>query len=312
MDVDGVVNHSLNTYSGSFITADINQDPPRDRGITMDTSNVEPIIVNTLDSSLRSPIDYKSQFKAYHLVSGSSILFNITDPDFINGAAGNVDIKILYLDDTDGTINVYYDSTSGEKLGASYSILASNGNWASKTIQVNDGRFNSATQDIRIEVLGASADPVFAHVSVESDSFLGLGDSGTDVVPPAVPTGLVATSGIGSVSLDWSDNGEPDLHAYGVYRSDTGVVPYTHIQDVFTSEYVDIGVDNGTKYYYVVTALDASNNESGISDQDSALPPDLTEDDKIDLEDLAMIAAGWLTTYNMDALSAIAENWLVY
>jgi fibronectin type 3 domain-containing protein len=39
--------------------------------------------------------------------------------------------------------------------------------------------------------------------------------------PPAAPTGLTATPGFGSVSLDWADNAEPDLASYNVYRSTT-------------------------------------------------------------------------------------------
>jgi len=35
-------------------------------------------------------------------------------------------------------------------------------------------------------------------------------------------------------------------------------------------------------------------------------------DDRVDLEDLAKIAAVWLKTYDLNDLSVIAENWLVY
>jgi hypothetical protein len=51
---------------------------------------------------------------------------------------------------------------------------------------------------------------------------------------------------------------------------------------------------------------------SANSNEGSALPPDLTDDDKIDLEDLAKIAEAWLANYDINDLSAIAENWLVY
>ena len=40
-----------------------------------------------------------------------------------------------------------------------------------------------------------------------------------DLTAPAAPTGLDATGGVGRCTLDWSNNGEPDLAGYNVYRS---------------------------------------------------------------------------------------------
>ncbi|MBA7491837.1 hypothetical protein ES702_02385 [subsurface metagenome] len=94
----------------------------------------------------------------------------------------------------------------------------------------------------------------------------------TDVTAPAIPSGLVATPGDGEVSLDWDDNGEADLKEYNVYRADVDGGPYTKIATVTDSEYTDTGLANGTDYYYVVTAVDESDNESGNSDQVLATP----------------------------------------
>ena len=42
------------------------------------------------------------------------------------------------------------------------------------------------------------------------------------------------------MSLDWDDNGEPDLASYSVHRSTTAGGPYTQIASgVATSDYVD-------------------------------------------------------------------------
>ncbi|MHC4372886.1 MAG: right-handed parallel beta-helix repeat-containing protein [Planctomycetota bacterium] len=96
-----------------------------------------------------------------------------------------------------------------------------------------------------------------------------------DTTPPALPTGLAAVSGDGSVSLDWDDNAEPDLASYTVYRSTTSGSGYAAIvTGVATSDYVDNAAVNGTTYYYVVTAVDTSTNESGYSNEDSATPID--------------------------------------
>jgi fibronectin type 3 domain-containing protein len=94
-----------------------------------------------------------------------------------------------------------------------------------------------------------------------------------DTTPPAAPTGLAATPGDGQVSLDWADNSEPDLASYSVYRDTTSGGPYSQIAwGVAASDHVDSAVTNGTTYYYVVTAVDTSSNESGYSNEASATP----------------------------------------
>ncbi|MBN1787891.1 MAG: hypothetical protein JW806_05790 [Sedimentisphaerales bacterium] len=98
--------------------------------------------------------------------------------------------------------------------------------------------------------------------------------SGGDTTPPAAPTGLAAVAGNGTVSLDWDDNGESDLDGYNVYRSTSSGSGYSRLNGslLSTSDYVDNTVTNGTTYYYVVTAVDTSSNESTYSDEASATP----------------------------------------
>ena len=110
-------------------------------------------------------------------------------------------------------------------------------------------------------------------LSVDSMSIV-TATGGGDVFPPAAPTGLTATGNDGSVSLDWADNGEGDLAGYRVHRSETSGGPYAEITLALAvdSDYVDNGVVNGTTYYYVVTAVDDSDNESAQSNEDSAMP----------------------------------------
>ena len=50
-----------------------------------------------------------------------------------------------------------------------------------------------------------------------------------DTTAPAAPTGLVATAGDGSVSLDWASNTETDLASYNVKRATVTGGPYTPI-----------------------------------------------------------------------------------
>jgi hypothetical protein len=90
---------------------------------------------------------------------------------------------------------------------------------------------------------------------------------------PAAPSGLTATAGNATVSLDWNDNGEPDLTGYNVYRSAGACGPYGLIApNVAASAYVDNNVVNNTAYCYVVSAVNASGSESAYSNQASATP----------------------------------------
>ena len=94
-----------------------------------------------------------------------------------------------------------------------------------------------------------------------------------DTTPPAAPTGLIATAGDGQVSLDWADNTEADLASYNVHQATSSGGPYTQVaSQVVVSEYTDTGQTNGTTYYYVVTAVDGTGNESNDSAEGSAMP----------------------------------------
>lgn len=98
---------------------------------------------------------------------------------------------------------------------------------------------------------------------------------GIDIFPPVAPTGLGATPGNATVSLDWADNDESDLDGYNIYRSTTSGGPYTTKLNgalLGPSAYVDNSALNGTTYYYVVTAVDTTGNESAKSAQVLATP----------------------------------------
>jgi fibronectin type 3 domain-containing protein len=94
----------------------------------------------------------------------------------------------------------------------------------------------------------------------------------SDETPPAAPAGLAAEGGPGVVALDWDSNTEDDLAGYNVYRSETSGGPYDLVGSPSGSAYVDTDVVDGTTYYYEVTAVDGSENESEPSEEASATP----------------------------------------
>jgi chitin-binding protein len=93
------------------------------------------------------------------------------------------------------------------------------------------------------------------------------------VVPataPTAPTGLTATAGNNQVSLSW--NAVSGATSYILKRSTTDGGPYTNVFVGLTATSVtDIGLNNGTTYFYRVTAVNAS-GESPLSNQASATP----------------------------------------
>jgi hypothetical protein len=156
-----------------------------------------------------------------------------------------------------GTIDMVVDSST---IGT-VDVLGTGG-WQTWTTISTTAVFDAGTQTLRLSFPDGGFNLNWFKLTL------------IDTIPPATPTGLVAVAGDNSVSLDWDDNSESDLASYGVYRSEIAGGPYTHLQDVAASDYVDNTASNGTTYYYVVTAIDTSSNESGISSEVSATPQD--------------------------------------
>src|SRR5262249_48126581 len=88
----------------------------------------------------------------------------------------------------------------------------------------------------------------------------------------------VTLSGTGvvqhSVSLAWLAS-TSTVSGYNVYRSTTSGSGYTKINTslVGSLAYTDSNVTSGTTYYYVTTAVGSSGNESGFSNQATAVIP---------------------------------------
>jgi alpha-L-arabinofuranosidase len=93
--------------------------------------------------------------------------------------------------------------------------------------------------------------------------------SATPVAPPPAPTNIVAIAGDSSVALSWSASAT--AANYCVKRSLTSGSGYTTIATNTSLAFTNTGLLNGTAYFYVVSALNAS-GESSDSAQVSARP----------------------------------------
>lgn len=126
--------------------------------------------------------------------------------------------------------------------------------------------------------LGTTYYYVVSAVAQGNESDTGNEDFGTTGVTfPAAPQNLVVTSGEGELLLDWSDNAEPNILGYKLFRSTTSGGPYTQLNAALltSSDYQDTGLTNDVAYYYVVVARDANGNESAQSAEATGTPVDL-------------------------------------
>ncbi|HXX43830.1 MAG TPA: fibronectin type III domain-containing protein [Candidatus Acidoferrales bacterium] len=95
-----------------------------------------------------------------------------------------------------------------------------------------------------------------------------------DVFPPAAPQGLVvalvpAQAGAPAVlELSWAVSPETDIAGYNVYKSEEAGTPGTRTNAdlLLTPAFRDMNVQPGHRYFYTVTAVDHSGNESPRSE----------------------------------------------
>lgn len=99
----------------------------------------------------------------------------------------------------------------------------------------------------------------------------GSNGSGTTGQPsaPGTPAGLSATAGNQQVALSWT--AVSSATSYHVKRSTTTGGPYTQAGAPNSPSFTDTGLTNSTKYFYVVSAVNAS-GESANSSEVSATP----------------------------------------
>jgi len=94
-----------------------------------------------------------------------------------------------------------------------------------------------------------------------------------DTTAPAAPSGLTADADDALVTLSW--NAVDDANTYNVYRATSATDSASGsplATDLTETRYADEGADNGTTYYYRVTAIDEAGNESDGSGEIASTP----------------------------------------
>ncbi|MHC4911203.1 MAG: hypothetical protein ACYTF9_15980, partial [Planctomycetota bacterium] len=213
----------------------------------------------------------------YSDVSGQLAASQFTDNGLTNGTT--YFYVVTAIDDSGNTysfsVEAHHDANSeGDDFEFSYSL--DNVNFTSMfvviktsdddSVQVYDFLADvSGTVYVRVRDLDqAPGNGQIDQLYVDS-MVITTGSDGPDTIPPAPPVGLSAVGGNGFVDLDWSDSPAPDLAGYfGPYSDVSG--------QLAASQFTDNGLTNGTTYFYVVTAIDDSGNESDDSNEAAATP----------------------------------------
>ena len=89
-----------------------------------------------------------------------------------------------------------------------------------------------------------------------------------DTQPPAIPTNLVTTNGLGAVALQWTNPPDLDYIGTSVYMTTSNIatpLPTDKIITVNGENYFISALTPSIPYYFWVTASDLSGNESGFS-----------------------------------------------
>jgi hypothetical protein len=111
------------------------------------------------------------------------------------------------------------------------------------------------------------------HEKTESDAAGPAGITPKDIFPPAVPSGLTASIGIGAIELAWERNTESDFKDYQVYRSEENG-PFVQIAAGLEGPvYSDRKIESGKHYRYRVTAADQTGNVSEPSQPIEIIAP---------------------------------------
>ncbi|UXP33873.1 DNRLRE domain-containing protein [Reichenbachiella agarivorans] len=218
-------------------------------------------------------------------------LSSVTEPVVVSATlrlkvaqgSGNVDIHTSHFvtDDSWTESNINWDNKPAYSTTLGSVLSPSKDAWIEMDLTDIVTSEYGGDQVISI-VLTSNGGSVAAYHSNDASSALDHPQlvlvMSNDQVAPATPTGLTATSQSDSqIDLAWDDNAEEDLSHYNISRSTDNGANYTLlVEDVEDNAYSDLDLSPSTTYYYQISAVDESHNESVSSAAVSAttdVPP---------------------------------------
>lgn len=147
-----------------------------------------------------------------------------------------------------------------------------------------------------------------------------------DNIPPSVPVTIQIIQKPDTILVSWSPNTEPDLSRYNIYRNINindllGTQSFIGSTNDLNNFYFDTSFKAATTYYYGITAVDISNNQSVMSTPVSITttsPPISADTTLIFLEDTPHIFSpadfpySDLDNHQLDKILFINSNYFEY
>lgn len=208
------------------------------------------------DAGLTNGTKYFYVVAAYNSAgaSANSTLPPPSAPTGLSAAAGNTQITLTWTASAGATSYHVKRSTTSR---AETQISAPTANSFTDTGLTNGAKYFYVVSAVNAGGESANSSEVSATPTAPA-------------TPPPTPTGLQATPGNTQVALTW--NATTGATSYHVKRSTTSGGPFNStLASPTGTNYTDAAVINGTAYYYVVSAVNAT-GESANSAQVSATP----------------------------------------
>ena len=125
------------------------------------------------------------------------------------------------------------------------------------------------TYDYRVAAVAAAGPP-----RIESDRSAPVEATFKDLVPPPPPASLTALVETRVIRLVWDGVDASDLAGYNVYRTEkAGRVKFTYGLPIKQTFFLDESLLPGIEYYYSVTSVDKSGNESAETKSQMVMVP---------------------------------------
>ncbi len=206
----------------------------------------------------------------YHSVNDLLIHLDLDYALEIVKASAAVSALINIIPDIPRNLTVQ-DAGSGDELLVSWSpVTSSDIERYNVQVGLTSGNYNRSipAQDTTVIISGLDEDTKY-YVGVASVGAQGyvsaiVEKTGTPRMIPLSPESFTVKPQMSYVSFDWTPNNEADLDGYRLYRSvEQGELGSPVHNDLLkNTHYIDTGLDSGGWYYYSLTAVDGTNNES--------------------------------------------------
>jgi hypothetical protein len=166
---------------------------------------------------------------------------------------------------SNSTLSVTFTNTGNSSVAVS-NVSVSGAGFAASGIPTGQTVPPGQTATLNVIFTPSAASGVTGSITVTSNATnspttISLSGTGGQAVPP-------------SVALSWTDSAT-SLSGYNVYRSSVSGGSYSKLDSalVTTTQYVDSTVQAGQTYYYVVTSVNSSGEESAYSNVATATVP---------------------------------------